>query len=69
MNPLDVLDVHMTRLASWLVQTVARALIVGAVCFAVPFAFGAGIYAVAISGMGFALYLLNADAPLPIDSD
>lgn len=69
MNPLEVLDVHMSRLAGWLVQTVGRALLVAAVCFAVPFALGAGGYSVAVAVAGFALYLLTADAPLPMETD
>ena len=68
MTPLDVLDVHMTRLAGWLVQTVGRALIVGAVCFVVPFALGAGGYAAVVGLVGFALFLATADAPLPSEA-
>ncbi|GAB3776784.1 hypothetical protein GCM10027600_43210 [Nocardioides ginsengisegetis] len=69
MTPLDVLDVHMTRLFGWFVQTLGRALLVGAVCAGVPALLGAGGYSLAVGAAGFAIYLMTASAPMPIEVD
>lgn len=65
--PNDLLDLHLTRLFGWVVNTLGRALLVGAVCCAVPLAFGAGAYAAVIGFAAFAIYLWTADAPMPIE--
>lgn len=78
MKPLDVLDVHLSVLAGWVVQTVGRALALG---FLVAGAFGvlavitgAGelLYLAAIAGgLVPALYLASASPPMPdpLDED
>lgn len=69
MEPNDLLDLHLTRLFGWIVNTVGGALLVGAVCFAVPLALGAGPYAVVVGFAGLAIYLWTAKAPMPIEPD
>lgn len=64
------LDLHLTRLFDWIVNTVGRALLIGAVCFVAPLAFGAPAGFAAGAGFaGLAIYLWTANAPLPFGVD
>lgn len=65
----DLTQIHLTRLFGWVVNTVGRALLIGAVCFAVPLVFGAGAYAVVVGFAGLAIYLWTANAPMPLEFD
>lgn len=69
MEPNDLLDLHLTRLFGWVVNTVGRALLIGAICFAVPLVFGAGPFAVVTGFAGLAIYLWTVNAPMPVEVD
>lgn len=74
MKQQDVLDLHLTRLFGWLVQTSGRAILVAALAGTVVAVLGAtqdsvGMIAAA-PGIGLlvgALYLSTASAPWPVE--
>lgn len=76
MQPNDVLDLHLTHLVGWVVQTVGKALLVGA---AIGILFGiwgalaesSGLISLGIGlgGLATAVYLASAQAPMPIEVD
>lgn len=66
MQQNDVLDLHLTRLVGWLVQTVGKALLVGAVVGVLVGLWSAPLGAAA-GGLVVAAYLATSKAPMPIE--
>lgn len=76
MKSSDVLDLHLTRLIGWFVQTLGRAFLVGGLVGLVIGGFGAAagstgtvFIGMALAPVVSAIYLATANAPMPIEVD
>ena len=76
MQSNDVLDLHLTRLVGWLVQTLGKAFLVGAVVAlifgglaALSGSVGFILIGTALGPIAAAVFLATADAPMPIEVD